>query len=74
MKQVQTVSHTLKQIGGDSVSDKPKKKELTFRNWVKIGNEYVPLKDLPKEVQQDFGNFVRRRPMEALGYIVEEAT
>lgn len=46
------------------------KKELTFRNLVKIGDEYIPMDDLPPDVKADFGNFVRRRPMEALGYIV----
>jgi hypothetical protein len=49
------------------------KKELTFRNLVKVGEEYVPIEELTEEQRQDFGNYVRRRPMEALGYIVEEA-
>lgn len=50
------------------------KKKLTYTNLVKIGDDYVPLKDLTPEQRADFGNYVRRHPMEVLGYIVEEKT
>lgn len=48
------------------------KKELTFCNMVKVNGKYVPVKKLSEEEQRNFGNYVRRRPMEALGYIVKE--
>lgn len=53
---------------------KKEKKELTYRIFVKKGEgEYVQFKDMTNEERADLGNFVRRRPMEALGYRVEEA-
>lgn len=52
---------------------KKEKKELTYRILVKKGeDEYVQFKDMTNEERTDFANYVRRRPMEALGYIVEE--
>lgn len=53
---------------------KKEKKKLTYRIFVKKGEgEYVQFKDMTNEERADLGNFVRRRPMEALGYRVEEA-
>jgi hypothetical protein len=49
------------------------KKKITFRNLVPVGDEYVTLEELTEEERQDFGNYMRRHPMEAVGYIVVEA-
>lgn len=71
-QQVQTVDHRLYQEERSRGLNRMKK-ELTFRNLVRVGDKYVPIEELTEEQRKDFGNYVRRRPMEALGYIVEEA-
>lgn len=49
------------------------KKKITFRNLVRVGDKFVPIEELTEEERQDFGNYVRRRPLEAVGYKVVEA-
>ncbi len=46
--------------------------KLTFENWVTINGQPVKVSELPVETREALGNRVRKEPLKALGFTVDD--